>query len=187
MISGDPKLREYLRDLPTSYLFDLLADQESSDHYVIRDILRERGLEPEEIARTVRFRIESRVPRGYVLWKAARSFTLVCTVLVGSFNLIAYYSLLQGNSPLKSALLLLSVGGMVFGFFLGYKLTTHIYQGARHQLYCGFPLPVGIVNLQTGRETIKPKPLMILCMAINSIVGLTLVLFPLLLIHYLLN
>lgn len=187
MISGDPKLRAHLRDLPTGYLLDLLADQAAGDESAIREVLHERGLEPEEIMRLTRRRTDSRLPRGHTLWALARSFTLGCAALVAIFNLMAYYQLLHGDSPLKGLLLALSAGGALFGFLLGYKLTTHIYQGSAHQLYCGFPLPVGTVDLQSGRETVKPKPLLLLCMAGNATVGLALVLFPLLLIHYLLS
>ena len=186
MISGDPKLRAYLRDLPTGYLLDLLAE-EGADEYAIHDVLHERGLDRTEIEQAVRRRKTSRLPHGHVLWKLARTFTLGCTVLVVVFNLVSFYQLVHGSSPLKGMLLALSVGGVAFGFFLGYKLTTHIYQGAQHQLYCGFPLPVGTVDLQTGKETVKPKPLLVLCMAGNATVGLALVLFPLLLLHHLLN
>lgn len=100
---------------------------------------------------------------------------------------MAYYQLLHGDSPLKGLMLLLSAVGILFGFLLGFKLTTHLYHGARHRLDCGFPLPVGSVDLQTGRETVRPKPMLIFRMAVNATVGLVLVLFPLLLIHYLLD
>lgn len=187
MMSSDPKLREQLRDLPTGYLLDLLADGGGADEYILREILRERGMAPEEITILIRRRTDSRLPRGHTLWNVARRFTIVSTAVVAIFNLITCYRLLHGDSPLKGLLLGLSIGGMVFGFFLGYKLTTHIYQGERHRLYCGFPLPVGTVDLQTGQENLRPKPLLILCMAFNATVGLTLMLFPLLLIYHLLD
>ena len=187
MISGDPRLREQLRDLPTSYLLDLLADQHSFDQYALRSVLQERGLEAEEIDRLVRQRRNSRWPRGHALWKAARTFTLGCTALVAIFNLTTFYRLLHGSSPVKGLMLVLSFLGLAFGFFLGYKLTTHLYQGGPHQLDCGFPLPIGSVDLQTGRETIRPKPQLILCMAVNATVGLALVLFPLLFIYHVLD
>jgi len=187
MMTGDKKLREYLRDLPNGYLLDMLAEQSGVDDVAVRDILGERGLTTEEIGRLVRRRLDSRIPRTHSLWQAARIFTLVCTLLVAIFNLVSYHQLLHGTSPIKGLLLPLSVIGVAFGFFLGYKLTTHIYQGAPHRLYCGFPLPVGSVDLRTGRENLSPKPLLILCMTANATVGLTLVLFPLLLIHRLLG
>jgi hypothetical protein len=187
MMIGDKKLREYLRDLPNGYLLDLLAEQSGIDEVVIRDILGERGLDAEEIGRLVRRRLDSHIPRTYSLWQTARIFTLACTLLVATFNLISSYQLVHGNSPLKGLLLPLCAIGVAFGFFLGYKLTTHLYQGAPHRLYCGFPLPVGSVDLRTGKENLPPKPLMVLCMTANATVGLTLVLFPLLLIHKLLG
>lgn len=187
MFVGDPKIREYLRDLPTGYLLDLLADQAGIDATAIHDILAERGLEIEEISRLVRQRQDSRIPRGHALWKAARIFTLVCTLLIGIFNLIEYYQLLHGDSPLKVLLLTLTAAGVLFGFFLGYKLSIHVYQGGPHQLFCGFPLPVGIVDLESGKEVVKPRSLLMLNMAGNATVGLALVLFPLLLIHHLLS
>jgi len=187
MLSGDPKLREQLRDLPTGYLLDLLADQAEIDQTALRGVLLERGLEHDEIAHRVRQRCKSRLPRGYTLWRAARNFTLVCTALVAVFNLTTFYHLLHGASPIKGLLLGLTAAAVGFGFFLGYKLTTHLYQGGAHQLDCGFPLPIGSVDLQTGRQTIRPKPLLILGMAANATVGVTLVLFPLLLIYYVLG
>lgn len=187
MISADPKLRAQLRDLPTGYLLDLLADQACADELAIRDILRERGLDLKEIETLVRRRTASRLPRGYTLWGMARIFTVVCTILVGAFNLLAYYRLLHGDSPLMGLMLGLSGGGALFGFLLGFKLTTHIYHGARHRLDCGFPLPVGSVDLRTGQETLRSKPMLVVCMALNATVGLALVFFPLLLIHHLLS
>lgn len=68
MISGDPKFREQLRDLPTGYLLDLLADQACSDESAICGVLYERGLSLEEIEKLVRRRTDSRLPRGYALW-----------------------------------------------------------------------------------------------------------------------
>jgi len=184
---GDKKLREQLRELPTGYLLDLLADADGIDEPSIHDILGERGLAPEEIASMVRRRLDGRLPRGHNLWRGARFFTLSCTLLVTIFNLISYHQLLYGNSPIKGLLLILCAIGVAFGFFLGYKLTTHLYQGAPHQLYCGFPLPVGTVDLRTGKEDLPPRPLLMLCLAVNATVGLMLVLFPLLLIHHLLS
>ena len=186
MISGDKKLRDRLRDLPTSYLLDLLADDPEGDEYAIRGVLRERGLEPEEIAGLVESRTSSPWPRGYTLWRSARTFTLVCTFLLTVFNLTCYFRLLHGTSHFKGTLLLLSAAGLAFGFFVGFKLSTQVYHGARHHLHCGFPLPVGHVDLQTGQETVMPKPRMILRMIGNAVVGLNLVLFPLMLIaHFL--
>lgn len=187
MIGGNPKIRERLRDLPTGYLLDLLADQEAVDETAARAILRERGLDTEEIEERVRLRVESRLPRGHVLWHAGRTFAIASTVLITLFNLSAYYQLLHGDSPLRSLMLVLSIVGAAFGFFLGYKLTTHIYQGAPHHLYCGFPLPVGIVDLQTGDESVHPQPTLLLRMAFNAATGLALTLFPLLLIHHILD
>ena len=133
MISGDPKLREYLRDLPTGYLLDLLVEG-GPDEHAIHGVLYERGLDRAEIEQALQRRAASRLPRGHVLWKLARIFTLTCTLLITIFNLATYYQLLHGDSPLKVMLLTLSAGGAIFGFFLGYKLTTHVYQGSQHQL-----------------------------------------------------
>jgi hypothetical protein len=187
MMIGNQKLRDQLRDLPTGYLLDLLADAGAIDEPIIRDILGERGLSLDEIALMVRRRLDGRIPRGHSLWQGARIFTLACTLLVAIFNLISYHRLLHGTSSLKGLLLILCAIGVAFGFFLGYKLTTHLYQGAPHRLYCGFPLPVGSIDLRTGREELPPRPLLMLCMAVNATVGLMVVLFPLLLIHYLLD
>ena len=187
MTTDDQKLRNRLRDLPTGYLLDLLVDGTALETAHIHDTLLERGLEPDEIAGMVRRRANSNFPHGYILWDAARTFVLISTLLVIAFNMLAYYHLLHGHSPFRGGLLLISAIGMIFGFFVGFKLSTHLYQGSRHHLHCGFPLPVGIVDLRTGQEEAKPKAQMLLSMAGNALVGLTLVLFPLMLACYFLN
>ena len=96
-ITGDPKLRERLRDQPTGYLLDLLADQAGTDESAVRSILGERGLEAGEVEALVRRRTDSRLPRSYTLWGMARGFTVVCTLLVGTFDLLAYVHLLHGD------------------------------------------------------------------------------------------
>ena len=187
MALDDQKLRDRLRDLPTGYLLDMLADGTSFETATVHETLRERGLEPDEITDMVRRRANSNFPHGYILWDAARTFVLISTLLIVAFNMMAYYHLLHGHSPFRGGLLLISAFGMIFGFFVGFKLSTHLYQGSRHHLHCGFPLAVGTVDLRTGQEEIKPKTRMLLCMVGNALVGLTLVLFPLMLACYFLN
>jgi hypothetical protein len=76
---------------------------------------------------------------------------------------------------------------MLFGFIIGYKLTTHLYHGSKALLYCGFPIPVGFVDLQTGEEIVEDKTLTILYMALNALVGVSLTLFPLTFIYLVMN
>lgn len=181
-ILGDPQLRERFRDLPTGYLLDRLADHPDTDEPALRSILEERGLNRQEIDRRVARRTGSRLPHGYTLWRMARTFTLVCTVLVATFNLTTSYQLLHGQQPLRAPLLLGALCCIIFGFLIGFKLNTQLYQGDRHRLFCGFPVAAGYVDLETGHETVRARPALIAGMAVNALVGITLMLFPLLLL-----
>jgi hypothetical protein len=187
MFTSDPKLRDYLRDLPTGYLLALLADQQSPHRTAIREILWERGLPAEEVDALVQRRRDSRMPPIHTLWRLGRKITLVSTLLICCFNLYVYYRILHGDHSLKGLLIVLSVGCLGFGFYIGYKLSIHIYQGDSHRLNCGFPLPVGSVDLETGEESTLSKPAMIVALAGNALVGLVLMLFPLLLLYHLLT
>jgi hypothetical protein len=187
MFTSDINLRDYLRDLPTGYLLALLADRESPHRAAIREILWERGLSSEEVDSLVQRRHDSRLPPIHTFWQLGRKITLVSTLLICSFNLYVYYGMLHSDHSLQGLLLLLSVGCLGFGFYVGYKLSIHIYQGDRHRLCCGFPLPVGSVDLETGEESTLPKPALIVALAGNALVGLVLMLFPLLLLYHLLT
>jgi hypothetical protein len=184
MLISDPDLREHLRDLPTSYLIELLTDQDNPQQGVIREILWERGLAAGEVDALVQRRLHSRLPPIHTLWQLGRKLTLVSTALVSCFNLFVCYRLLNSDHSLRGLLLTLAAGCIGIGFFLGYKLSTHLYQGDRHRLFCGFPLAVGSVDLETCQETTLPKATMILALAGNALVGLSLMLFPLLLIYH---
>jgi len=187
MLLSDPNLREHLRDLPTGYLLELLADQESPQQFVIREILWERGLAADEVDALLQRRATSWLPPMHRCWRVGRKITLVSTVLISAFNLFVYYQLTQNDHSLRGLLLTLSVSCVALGFFLGYKLSIHLYQGDRHRLVCGFPLAVGSVNLETCQETTLPKIPMLLALAGNALVGVALMLFPLLLLYHLLT
>jgi hypothetical protein len=180
---ADPKYLEHLRDLPSSYLLDLLADNDDIDRESVFWVLQERGLTREELERKVLWRQKSLWPRPYQLWTSARWLTLFNTLVVTYFNLTSIEQLLRGDHALKSALLFLVAGSIIFGFIVGYKLTTHLYHGSKSLLYCGFPLPVGFVDLQTGEEILQGKKTMTLRMALNALVGVSLTLFPLILLY----
>lgn len=184
---ADPKYLEHLRDLPSGYLLDLLADNEDIDKESLYWVLQEQGLSREEIERKLHRRRSSLWPRPYTLWTTARWLTLFNALIVTYFNITGLYQLLQSEHAFKGLLLFLSVGCVIFGFIIGFKLTTHLYQGNKSILYCGFPIVVGRVELQTGEEILKDKRLMILCMALNAIVGVSLALFPLVLLCHLLG
>lgn len=179
---ADPKYLEQLRDLPSGYLLDLMADNEEIDKESIYWVLQERGLAREEIDRKLQRRNNSRWPRPYTLWTAARWLTLFNALVVTYFNITGFYQLLQSNHAFKVPLLFLAVGCIMCGFVVGFKLTTYTYQGDQALLYCGFPIPVGFVDLQTGKETLKSKAHMNLYMALNALVGVNLTLFPLIFI-----
>jgi hypothetical protein len=180
---ADPKYLEYLRDLPSSYLCDLMADGEGGDIESIYWVLQERGFSREEIDQKLQRRRNSILPRPYKLWAAARWLTLFNTLIIIYFNLTGLYRLMQGEHTFKGPLLFLAVGCILCGFVVGYKLTTYLYQGSRSLLYCGFPVPVGFVELQTGEETVRAKTPMIMRIAMNALVGVNLTLFPLIFIY----
>lgn len=180
---ADPKYLEHLRDLPPGYLLDLLADNEDVDRESIFRVLQEHGLTLEEIEHKLHRRRSSHWPRPYRLWTTARWLTLFNTLIVTYFNGSVLYRLIQSEHAFRELILFLAVGCILFGFIVGFKLTTHLYQGSRSILYCGFPIPVGSVDLQTGDEILKNKMLMTLCMSLNAMVGVSLTLFPLVLLY----
>lgn len=180
---GDQKYLEHLRDLPTTYLLDLMTDYEDGDNESIAWVLRERGMPQEEILRRVNRRRESRWPRPYILWEAARWLTFLNAVIVTYFNVTGLYQLMQSDHAFRGALFFIAISSVSFGFYIGFKLTTHIYMGGKTLLHCGFPLPVGFVDLETGKELVRNKVAVTIAMAINALVGITLCLFPLVFIY----
>ncbi len=187
MIISDPDLREHLRDLPTGYLIGLLTDQDTPQQGAIRGILWERGLAAAEVDAMIQRRLHSRLPPAHVFWQLGRKVTLFSTVLISAFNLYITYRLLNSDHSLRGLLLTITAGCIGIGFFLGYKLSIHIYQGDRQRLFCGFPLAVGFVDLESCQESTLSKIPMLLALAGNALVGLSLMLFPLLLIFHLLT
>lgn len=184
---ADPKYLEHLRDLPSGYLLDLVTDNEHLDEESICWVLQERGLTREEIAQKLRRRRNSCWPRTYTLWTAARWITLFNALIVTYFNATGFFQIAHSDHTFKIPILVLSVGSMLCGFFVGFKLTTHLYQGGKALLYCGFPIPVGFVDLQTGKEILKNKAAMILRMGLNALVGVSLTLFPLIFIYIMMD
>ncbi|RLB65653.1 MAG: hypothetical protein DRH08_07665 [Deltaproteobacteria bacterium] len=180
---ADPKFLEHLRDLPSSYLLDLLSDNDDLDKESIHWVLQERGLTNKDIEKGLHRRRGSNWPRPYTLWKTARWFALFNALIVTYFNVTGFYQLLHSDHAFKGALLFLSVGCIISGLLIGFKLTTHLYQGGKALLYCGFPIAVGFVDLQTGEEILPGKMLLILRMALNALVGISLALFPLIFIY----
>jgi hypothetical protein len=43
---ADPKYLQYLRDLPSSYLLDLMVDNDDIDHRSLRYVLTDSGAAP---------------------------------------------------------------------------------------------------------------------------------------------
>lgn len=185
MTSVDPKQLEYLRDLPSGYLVDLLAGGELPDDYPARMVLRERGLTNAEVEAAVDGRRQSPWPNRSFFWRIARWALLGLALLLGLFNASQLTPLILGHDPLKIPILFFAVLCTGFGFFLGYKLTAHIYQGGSHQLDCGFPVPVGTVDLRDCVEHLPSTLSITWRMAVNALVGVNLTLFPLLLINLL--
>ena len=183
---ADPKYLEHLRDLPSSYLLDLIADNDEIETESIIWVLMERGLTREEIEQKLKRR-QARRMRPYKFWAAARWLTLFNTLVVSYFNLTGLYRLLHNEHSFKGALLLFAFGSTAVGFVIGYKLTTHIYHGSKTQLYCGFPFPVGQVELTTGEEIIPSKARVNICMALNALVGVSMTLFPVICIAFFIN
>ena len=179
---ADPKYLEHLRDLPSSYLLDLMADNDDIDKESIIWVLLERGLDREEIEQKLKRR-HYRWMRPYNFWTATRWLTFFNTLIVTYFNLGGLYSLLHGDHSFKGALLFLAFGSTIAGLVVGFKLTTHVYHGSKSLLYCGFPFPVGYVELTTGEEIPKGKALMNFSMVLNALVGVSLALFPIIFIY----
>lgn len=180
---ADPAYLEHLRDLPSGYLLDLIADNEEIDKESIYWVLQERGLSREEIDQKLHRRKKTNWPRPHTLWASARWLTVFNVLIVSYFNVTGFYQLLHSNHAFRGPLLFLSIGSMLCGFFVGFKLTTHLYQGGKSLLYCGFPIPVGFVELQTGEEITVSKSTMILRMALNALVGVNLTTFPIIFIY----
>lgn len=176
---ADPKYLEHLRELPSSYLLDLLSDNEDIDQESFYRVLQERGLDRQEIEDKLQRRDNSNWPRPYMLWKTFRWLTLFNALIVTYFNITGFYQLLHSDHALKGVLLMFSIGCVFFGFLIGFKLTTHLYQGGKSLLFCGFPIPVGFVDLQTGEEILPAKAFLVLRMALNAFAGINLALFPL--------
>jgi len=184
---ADPTYLEHLRDLPTSYLLDLLADNEEIDAAAILWVLEERGLTREEVERKRQRRRHTPWMRPYRFWAVARWLTLFNTLIVAYFNIIGLYGLLHSDHPFRGPLLFLAVGSIVAGFITGFKMTTHVYHGSRFLLYCGFPFPVGHVDLRTGEEIQPRQAIMNLRMAVNALTGVNVTLFPLIFIYIILG
>ena len=184
---ADPKYLEYLRDLPTSYLLDLMADNEGMDIDTATWVLLERGLNREDIDSKVQRRRRSTWMRPYTFWAIARWLTIFNTLIVTYFNMTGLYQLLHSEHPFKGPMLFCAVASIVAGFIVGFKLTTHVYHGSKSQLFCGFPFPVGYVELKTGEETLHAKRIMNFRMAVNALVGVSFTLFPLILISFFMN
>lgn len=187
MQSIDPKYLEQLRNLPTPYLFDMLADGEEFDRDSVCQVLQERGLNFDEIDRGIARRRNSRLPRPQKIWSLARWFTLACTLVTTFFNANAFQQLLRSEHVFKSPLIFFAVGCVLFGFLIGFKLTCHIYLGGKKHLYCGFPVAVGYVDVESGFEIIPDKLRMISRMALNALVGVNLTLFPLMFIFVMMS
>ncbi len=184
---ADPKYREYLRNLPTGYLLDLLVDSESIDKPSVYWILQERGLTREDIDQAERRRRSTRWPRPHTLWTIARWATLFNALIVTLFNLMGLYRLLHTEHPFRGALLFLLAGSVGFGFIIGYKMTTHVYQGSRTMLYCGFPIPVGYVCLESGDEIQPDSKRSMAGMTVNAMVGVSLAIFPLMFLYIMMD
>jgi hypothetical protein len=184
---ADPKYLQYLRDLPSSYLLDLMVDNDDIDQRSLRYVLTERGFSHEEIDQKLARRRQSTWSRPYRLWSGARWLTIGNALIVTYFNLCGLYDLIGDDHAFKVPLLFLAFGSTLCGFFVGLKLTTHIYHGSQSMLYCGFPFPVGYVSLQTGEEIQRHSRIMTLNMALNALVGVSLTLFPLILIYVVLR
>jgi hypothetical protein len=180
---GDPKHLDYLRDLPSGYILDLLADSEGLDEFSARRVLQDRGYTADEIDQMIDRRRHSRWPRRPTLWRIARWASLFNALIITIFNLVCLTRLLLTDAPYTFPLLLATLVCGGFGFFLGYKLTTHVYQGGTHQLHCGFPIPVGFVSLDTGKEQVTVGANFILRIAINALVGVNFTILPLMVIY----
>lgn len=180
---SDPIHLEHLRDLPSGYLIDLLADNIDIDPESIYWVLQERGLSRDEIDQKAQRRRNAPWARPYKLWPVARWLSIFNVLIIAYFNFSGLYQLLHGEHVFRGILLFLSVGCILCGFYIGFKLSTHLYQGAKTMLHCGFPVPVGRVDLHSGEEILTDKKTMMVAMALNAVVGVNIALFPLIFIY----
>jgi uncharacterized integral membrane protein len=150
---------------------------------MIHRVLLERGISEDTIELNVGSRREHPWRRAHKFWNVARWLTIVNTVIVIIFNTTGLAKLLLSDHIFKGPLLFLVIGSIVFGFIIGFKLSTHVYHGSRAYLLCGFPLPVGTVDLTNGEECPCSKFRANLAMSFNALVGVNMTLFPLILIY----
>jgi hypothetical protein len=178
---NDPKQLEYLRGLPLSYLLDPDVHHEGMDQDILTWLLVDRGMTKEAIDKE-RQRLK-RYPwlRVYKTWALVRGVTLCNALIVALFNFLGLQELLQSDHEFKTLLLFFVAGAVLVGFFLGYKITIYLYHGSKDRFYYGFPCPVGIKLLATGEDLLKQKPVMYSAMACNALVGISLTLFPVIL------
>lgn len=180
---SDPIHLEHLRDLPSGYLIDLLADDIGIEPESLYWVLLERGLTREEIDQKAQRRRNAPWSRPYKLWAVARWLSVFNVLIIAYFNISGLYHLFFEDHAFRAVVIFLSVGCVLAGFYVGFKLSTHLYQGAKTMLHCGFPVPVGKVDLHSGEEILTDKKVMMLAMAVNAIVGVNIALFPLIFIY----
>ena len=82
----DPTYLETLRDLPTSYLLDVLSDNEEIDRDTLFQVLQERGMSRDHVEQRVKARLKSEWSRPYRLWAVARWLT-ISTSVFASFTI----------------------------------------------------------------------------------------------------
>ena len=178
---NDPKQLEYLRSLPPSYLLDPDVHHEGIGQDTLTWLLMERGMTKQAVDKE-RLRLQ-RYPwlRAYNMWAFARVATLCNALIVVLFNFLGLYELVQSDHEFRALFLFFVAGSVLVGFFLGYKITIYLYHGSKDRFYYGFPCPVGFKVLATGEDSLKKKVAMYTAMACNALVGISLTLFPVIL------
>lgn len=178
---NDPKQLEYLRSLPSSYLLDPDVHHEGIDQDTLTWLLVDRGMTKDAVDKE-RQRLQ-RYPwlRIYNIWTFVRMVTLCNALIVALFNVSGLYELLHSDHEFRTPFLIFVAGSVLVGFFLGYKITIYLYHGSKDRFYYGFPCPVGFKMLATGEDSLKKKMAMYTAMACNALVGISLALFPVIL------
>ena len=176
MSRPDPNPLDPLRKLPNHSLFDLALDDPGRRSCGIDQVLRERGLSPDEIAHELTLR--GRKPRGFLRIKRFRQAALACTAIVGLFNLLTIIDLATAETILKGYLFLIMGSMLLLGLYLGLKLNTLLYLGTAQQVHCGFPCPIATIDVDTGEERLGMQFRFYFAMTINALVAVNLTLVP---------
>ncbi len=177
----------HLRALSNGCLFDLLAADPEKHAQNVQELLKERGISPEVIARETTRRKSDKKLRCCSKSTLYRRLIILFSLIVAWFNFNSFSQLIFSDMSYKTFLVIFMLMTFAFGLYLGLKFNMYLYLGDPQRVYCGFPVPVGFVNTHNGEETLPPKPRFFLFLLINGLVAVNFALFVPMLAVYLLG